>query len=261
MAGMAWNKGRIFSQLFFFAGALAIVYVVILIVVEFFIGGHTPGPIKHKPEAWTDVFAVIPALCFGYQVISHCFQVCWTSHFQCHISAIPIYSCMRQRTTKQFTLASSSAIAICVAVYTVAGTCGYLTFGSNVEDDILSNYSATKPTVMVALIAMAAKTFTSYPILLFCGRFESHLPEPSFDICSHQGRTGLFAQGLGAEGGKCWEVGKGEKDDHIVYHIVYPIGIILSIILFVRWEELCLRQPGSCWQWFSQSRSPTSAWW
>ena len=98
------------------------------------------------------------------------------SHFQCHISAIPIYSCMRQRTTKQFTLASSSAIAICAAVYTVAGTCGYLTFGSNVEDDILSNYSATEPMVMVALIAMAAKTFTSYPILLFCGRFESLYP-------------------------------------------------------------------------------------
>ena len=230
MAGMAWNKGRIFSQLFFFAGALAIVYVVILIVVEFFIGGHTPGPIKHKPEAWTDVFAVIPALCFGYQVISHCFQVCWMSHFQCHISAIPIYSCMRQRTTKQFTLASSSAITICAAVYTVAGTCGYLTFGSNVEDDILSNYSATKPTVMVALIAMAAKTFTSYPILLFCGRFESHLPEFAFGISS-QGRTGLFAQGLGAERRKCWEVGKGKMShdlltpwwgliDYIVYHIL-----------------------------------------
>ena len=83
---------------------------------------------------------------------------------------------MRQRTTKHFTLASLSAIAICVAVYTVAGIFGYLTFGSNVEDDILSNYSATEPLVMVALIAMAAKTFTSYPILLFCGRFESLYP-------------------------------------------------------------------------------------
>merc|ERR1712025_909254 len=47
---------------------------------------------------------------------------------------------------------------------------GYLTFGSLVSPDILTNYSATKPSVMIALIAMALKTYTTYPILLFCGR-------------------------------------------------------------------------------------------
>ena len=49
-------------------GVLTIFYVVFLIVVEYIWGGHTPGPIKHKPEVWTDVFAVIPVICFGYQV-------------------------------------------------------------------------------------------------------------------------------------------------------------------------------------------------
>ena len=47
---------------------MTIFYVVFLIVVEYIWGGHTPGPIKHKPEVWTDVFAVIPVICFGYQV-------------------------------------------------------------------------------------------------------------------------------------------------------------------------------------------------
>ena len=51
------------------AGVLTIFYVVLLIVVEYAMGGHTPGVIKHKPEEWTDVFAVIPVICFGYQVI------------------------------------------------------------------------------------------------------------------------------------------------------------------------------------------------
>lgn len=51
------------------AGVLTIFYVVLLIVVEYAMGGHTPGAIKHKPEEWTDVFAVIPVICFGYQVI------------------------------------------------------------------------------------------------------------------------------------------------------------------------------------------------
>ena len=80
---------------------------------------------------------------------------------------------MKHRTIKHFTIATTTAIAICVAVYTGAATFGYLTFGSKVDDDIISNYSATKPSVMVALIAMAAKTYTTYPILLFCGRSES----------------------------------------------------------------------------------------
>jgi len=152
---LCYSKTIDFLQYVSMAGVLTIFYVVLLIVVEYAIGGHTPGAIKHKPEEWTDVFAVIPVICFGYQ---------------CHVSVIPIYSCMKHRTIKHFTIATTTAIAICVAVYTGAATFGYLTFGSKVDDDIISNYSATKPSVMVALIAMAAKTYTTYPILLFCGR-------------------------------------------------------------------------------------------
>lgn len=71
---------------------------------------------------------------------------------------------------KHFSIAASGAISICALVYTGAATFGYLTFGSHVHEDILTNYSASKPTVMIALVAMAAKTYTTYPILLFCGR-------------------------------------------------------------------------------------------
>ena len=98
---------------------------------------------------------VVPVICFGYQ---------------CHVSVIPIYSCMRHRNIKHFTIASSVAIFACCLTYTGAATFGYLTFGANVADDILLNYSAKQPAVMIALIAMAAKTYTTYPILLFCGR-------------------------------------------------------------------------------------------
>ena len=98
---------------------------------------------------------VVPVICFGYQ---------------CHVSVIPIYCCMKHRNIKHFTIASSAAIFVCCLTYTGAATFGYLTFGGNVADDILLNYSAKQPTVMVALIAMAAKTYTTYPILLFCGR-------------------------------------------------------------------------------------------
>jgi len=136
-------------------GVFIIIYVVALIIVEYVSGDHIPGPVKASPNHWTDVFGVIPVICFGYQ---------------CHVSVVPIYSCMRHRNLKHFSVASITAIAICVMAYTVAATFGYLTFGSQVSEDILSNYDAQKPSVMIALVALGLKTFTTYPILLFCGR-------------------------------------------------------------------------------------------
>ena len=61
------------------------------------------------------------------------------------MSVIPIYSCMRHRTIQHFTAASSAAILACCLAYTGAATFGYLTFGSNVHDDILLNYNAREP--------------------------------------------------------------------------------------------------------------------
>lgn len=136
-------------------GVFTIVYVVALILIQYASGGYVPGEIKTEPDTWLDVFNVIPVICFGYQ---------------CHVSVIPIYSCMKHRNLKSFTIASSSAIAICVFTYTGAATFGYLTFGANVLDDILENYSGSNVWVLVALISMALKTYTTYPILLFCGR-------------------------------------------------------------------------------------------
>merc|ERR1719273_1902047 len=136
------------------AGVLTIFYVVLLIVLEYAMGGHTPGVIKHKPEEWTDVFAVIPVICFGYQ---------------CHVSVIPIYSCMKDRTIKNFTIAVSIAIVICVASYTIFAIYGYLTFGSKVNEDLLMSYEGDG-LVYAGMYAMALKVITTYPILLFCGR-------------------------------------------------------------------------------------------
>jgi len=136
-------------------GVFIIIYVVALIFVEYAVGEHVPGHIKTQPDGWLDVFSVVPVICFGYQ---------------CHVSVIPIYSCMKHRNMKHFSVASSSAIAICVFTYTGAATFGYLTFGSLISEDIISNYNANKPSVMLALVAMSLKTYTTYPILLFCGR-------------------------------------------------------------------------------------------
>ena len=55
-------------------GVLSILYVVSIIAYEYFAGDYVPGPIKQHPERWTDVFLVVPVICFGYQVKSrNCF--------------------------------------------------------------------------------------------------------------------------------------------------------------------------------------------
>jgi len=136
-------------------GVLSIVYVVGIIVFEYYYGDYVPGPIKQQPDRWTDVFLVVPAICFGYQ---------------CHVSAIPIYSCMKERNVKNFSVCVVVGIVTCFMAYTGAGTFGYLTFGSNLPSDILQGYDARKPYVLIAIIALAAKSCATYPILAFCGR-------------------------------------------------------------------------------------------
>ena len=151
---MCYSKNIDFLKYISAFGVFIILYVVALIFVEYAEGDHVAGPIKTKPDTWLDMFMVIPVICFGYQ---------------CHVSVIPIYSCMQHRDIKNFTIASSTAIAICVFTYTGAATFGYLTFGNLIYEDIISNYNASKPSVMLALVAISLKTYTTYPILLFCG--------------------------------------------------------------------------------------------
>ncbi|XP_071746788.1 sodium-coupled neutral amino acid transporter 7 isoform X4 [Lepeophtheirus salmonis] len=136
-------------------GVIAILYIVCLVIYEYYFGDYKHGKIKTHPDSWMDVFLVVPVICFGYQ---------------CHVSVIPIYSCMKQRNIKNFTISSFSAIAICCFCYTGAAGWGYYTFGSLVQPDILLMYDASDPKILMANIAMALKTITTYPILLFCGR-------------------------------------------------------------------------------------------
>jgi Transmembrane amino acid transporter protein. len=57
-----------------------------------------------------------------------------------------------------------------VIAYTLAGIYGYLTFGAFVTSDILESYSGSNALVLIGIVAIAIKTYTTYPILLFCGR-------------------------------------------------------------------------------------------
>ena len=80
-----------------------------------------------------------------------------------------MYACLKKRTQGEFLKTVMVALVICIFAYTGTASFGYLTFGSNVNEDILSSYDPT-PDVLVAVILIAAKMYTTYPILLFVGR-------------------------------------------------------------------------------------------
>lgn len=135
-------------------GVLGVAYVSIMVIVKYFVGNNHPGTIKTKPDHWTDVFVVVPTICFGYQ---------------CHVSVVPVYACLRERNLCNYTKTISLALAATILCYSTTAVFGYLTFGSNVNSDILVSYNTTGD-VIAGIILLAIKVYTTYPILNFCGR-------------------------------------------------------------------------------------------
>ncbi|KAL6259246.1 hypothetical protein P5V15_009165 [Pogonomyrmex californicus] len=138
-------------------GCITIIYVVWLIIYKSF-NEHNSivPPIKIWPDNGYEVLQIVPIICFAYQS---------------HMTAIPTYACMKDRSLYKFTLCAIISMLICFGTYSVVGYFGYATFGNgNVPSDILQGYSDKSTVVTVAIIAIAFKNFTTYPIVLYCGR-------------------------------------------------------------------------------------------
>ena len=83
-----------------------------------------------RPDNWMDIFTVIPVVCFGYQ---------------CHVNAVPIYTCLKHKNLKEFTKAILASILIIFAAYQITGTFGYLAVGTKINDDLLKSFDSKNP--------------------------------------------------------------------------------------------------------------------
>lgn len=82
-----------------------------------------------------------------------------------------MYACMKERQLGKFTISAVISMIICLTVYTIVGILGYATFGTGkVPSDILQGYSDKSTIVTLAIVSIAIKNFTTYPIVLYCGR-------------------------------------------------------------------------------------------
>ncbi|GBM50023.1 Putative sodium-coupled neutral amino acid transporter 7 [Araneus ventricosus] len=136
-------------------GIFAMLYPVFLTVYEYYTLGITPGHIKVMPDSAVEVFVVIPVFSFAYQT---------------HEIVVPVYACMKNRNLRDFTKATFLAMGILFFIYCVAGSFGYMTFGSLIAPDIMEQYDATDPVVLVGIGALVIKMITTYPQLVVCGR-------------------------------------------------------------------------------------------
>lgn len=161
-------------QIFFSAAGLFIVcYLVFLSYFEWSILDHSATDMKMKPDSWTEVFRVLPVICFGYQVgkLKSLHEHKLIPLFpQCNLSWVPTYAEMNRSSKFSIYTTISISIAICCAIYTSVSVFGILTFGSKINSDLMTNYDANQSVVLIGIIAIAFKTVTSYPLLLYCSR-------------------------------------------------------------------------------------------
>ncbi|XP_032677420.1 putative sodium-coupled neutral amino acid transporter 7 isoform X2 [Odontomachus brunneus] len=138
-------------------GCVTIVYFVCLVIYKS-LTEHPKNvpPMKIWPDSGYEALQLVPIICFAYQS---------------HMTAIPTYACMKDRRLGKFALCAVISMLICFGAYTIVGIFGYATFGpGGVPSDILQGYDDKSIVLAVAIIAVAVKNFTTYPIVLYCGR-------------------------------------------------------------------------------------------
>uniref|UniRef100_A0A672HQG1 Sodium-coupled neutral amino acid transporter 7 n=1 Tax=Salarias fasciatus TaxID=181472 RepID=A0A672HQG1_SALFA len=143
-----------------YASALSVMgtwYVTIVVIIKYIWPDKevTPGYVAPSAASWTAVFNAMPTICFG---------------FQCHVSCVPVFNSMSRKEIKPWGLVVTLSMIICLFVYTGTGVCGFLTFGSNVSQDVLISYPSDDVAVAIARAFIVICVVTSYPILHFCGR-------------------------------------------------------------------------------------------
>lgn len=138
------------------------VYVVLLVVYEYYRLDLIPGEIKAHPTDFREVVSALPIVVFAYQT---------------HVNLVPIYSSLRDRCLMNLMKSTALAMALLFILYVIIGSFGYLTFGGKAVSDVMKAYDPSDPIVALGVFAVLIKVIATYPQMIFCGRqsFDSFL--------------------------------------------------------------------------------------
>jgi len=89
---------------------------------------------------------------------------------QCNEALVPVFAGLKKPQLLYFSKTFTTVVVICAVCYSCTGSFGYLTFGSCVKDDIFSSYRQSSD-IIVCVILLAVNSCTTYPILLYVGRY------------------------------------------------------------------------------------------
>ncbi|XP_027194001.2 sodium-coupled neutral amino acid transporter 7-like [Dermatophagoides pteronyssinus] len=139
-------------------GVIASFYIIFLNIYSYY--NHEPDPyhkyqIRTEPQSLLEFVAALPVVFFAYQT---------------HEIVIPVYDTMAEKNIQSFSKSILISMLALLILYCLAGSYGYLTFGSNVAPDIMLMYNANDPIVLAGIIALIVKMITTYPPVVFCGR-------------------------------------------------------------------------------------------
>lgn len=138
-------------------------------------------PVEAPQQIWTDLFTCVPAICFSYQVNNeflllketNCNQSFpFVSTFQCHINWVPTHAEMRCKTCSRKTILTVlTSCAVCAFAYTFVSYAGIATFGGeHLSADLIRNYDARLPFVLIGIVLFGFKNAVTYPVVFFCAR-------------------------------------------------------------------------------------------
>ena len=94
--------------------------------------------------------------------------------FSCQVNVISIYEELEEPTLKRMHFVSKSAVCTCLSVYILAGTFGYVEFGSGTMDNILQNFCVGvtgDPLVIAAFLSITITVVMAFPLNIFPCRY------------------------------------------------------------------------------------------
>lgn len=164
-----------FSYVSFFSVA-SVFYLVVAVVVQFLISKQRTDVNVWYPTVSDpiEILSIFPVLSFGYQ---------------CHMTSVPLYAELRNRTLSKYTFVVGSAMLLVTCCYLIVGVLGFVMFGTDVDPDIIRSFSSSSIKFTISRFAITISVCMTYPVVLFIGR--SALEDAAIQITRSSSRFSL----------------------------------------------------------------------
>eukprot|EP01029_Cantina_marsupialis_P013039 TRINITY_DN2892_c0_g1_i1.p1 TRINITY_DN2892_c0_g1~~TRINITY_DN2892_c0_g1_i1.p1 ORF type:complete len:483 (-),score=135.36 TRINITY_DN2892_c0_g1_i1:397-1845(-) len=148
MKALAWTS---------FMAVVVVCYVAMVVLIEFIKKADSEEGLSDSADTvnFNTLIKAIPMILFAYFIQGH---------------IIKIFQELKNRTVKRANIVINCGVTIVAVVYVFIGCLGYLTFGADTEDNILTNYSVDKTHVAFAQLGVVFIVCVSFPIWMFACR-------------------------------------------------------------------------------------------